>query len=132
MNKVILVGRVGQDPVIRYTQQNTAIASFSIATSTKSKGQEKTEWHKITAWDKLANIVENYVKKGTLVLIEGSISYKEWEKDGNKNYSAEITAYNLQMLGGKTDNKEEKQEQPPSNKKPTSQELETMMDDLPF
>jgi len=127
MNKVILLGRVGQDPTIRYTQQNTAIANFSLATSTKSKGVEKTEWHKITAWDKLANIVENYVKKGTLVLIEGSISYKEWEKDGKKSYSAEITAYNLQMIGGKSE-----EQKPTIKKEKTSPGLETVADDLPF
>lgn len=109
VNKAILVGRLGRDPETRYTGGGTAVANFSIATSEKFKDkngekQEKTEWHKITAWGKLAEICQQYLKKGALVYIEGTIGTREWQdKEGIKRYTTEITARQMQMLGSRSD-----------------------------
>lgn len=110
INKVILVGRLGKDPEVRYTPDGTAIANFSIATSEewKDKGtgkkQERTEWHRIVAFRRLGEICGEYLSKGKQVYIEGRIQTREWEdKDGNKKYTTEIVANQMQMLDGKGD-----------------------------
>lgn len=108
VNKAILVGRIGRDPETRFTGGGTAVANFSVATEESFKDrsgnkQKKTEWHRIITWGKLAEIVQQYVTKGMLVYIEGSIGTREWkDKEGNKRTSTEITARNLRMLGGGT------------------------------
>ena len=101
MNKAILIGNVGKEPEIRKTQSGISVASFSLATSKKIKGEDKTEWHRIVAWDKLAEIVEKYVHKGDKLMIEGEIETRDYEKDGQKVYTTEIRAWNMEMLGGK-------------------------------
>jgi single-strand DNA-binding protein len=109
VNKVILVGRVGRDPEVRYTSSGAAVANFSVATdeSFKSRNgeqQQHTEWHRVVAWNKLAEICGEYLTKGKLVYIEGSIRSKEWEdQSGNKRTSVEIVARNMQMLGSRSD-----------------------------
>ena len=105
VNKVILVGNLGADPELRYTASGTAVAKFRIATSerfTDREGnrQERTEWHRIVAWRKLAEICGQYLAKGKQVYIEGKIRNDTWEKDGVKQYSYEIVADNMVMLGG--------------------------------
>jgi single-strand DNA-binding protein len=105
VNKVILVGNLGADPELRYTASGTAVAKFRIATSerfTDREGnrQERTEWHRIVAWRKLAEICGQYLAKGKQVYIEGRIRNDSWEKDGVKQYSYEIVADNMVMLGG--------------------------------
>lgn len=104
LNKATLIGNLGADPEVRYTQNNTAVAMLSIATSEKYKdrdGQqvEKTEWHRVVAWAKLAEICQNYLKKGDKVYIEGPIQTREYEKDGQKRFTTEIKALNMVMLG---------------------------------
>jgi single-strand DNA-binding protein len=108
INKAILVGNLGQDPEIRYTNSGTAVANFSIATTERWKDkntgemQDKTEWHKIVAWGKLGEICGEYLSKGRQVYIEGKIQTRQWEdKDGNKRYSTEIVANEMKMLGFK-------------------------------
>ena len=101
MNKAILIGNVGKEPELRKTQSGTSVANFSLATSKKVKGEDKTEWHRIVAWDKLAEIIEKYLHKGDKVMIEGEIETREYEKDGRKVYTTEIRAWNMEMLGGK-------------------------------
>jgi len=111
VNKVILVGNVGDDPQVRYVEKNVAVANFSVATSerayTTSSGTqvpERTEWHSIVAWRGLAEIAEKYVRKGTQVYIEGKLQSRSWtDKDGGKRYSYEIVADAMQLLGRKTD-----------------------------
>jgi single-strand DNA-binding protein len=103
VNKVILVGRAGKDPEIRYTQDNTMIVNLSLATdeSYKDKSGEKaqkTEWHKIVAFGKLAEIIGHYVRKGKLLYFEGRLQTRSWEDKGVKRYSTEIVASNMQML----------------------------------
>lgn len=107
INKVILVGHVGRDPEVRHLDGNRTVASFSLATSEsyKNKNGEKvtnTEWHNIVLWRGLAEIAERFVKKGTLVYIEGKIRTRSWDdKDGNKRYTTEIEGDTLQLLGGR-------------------------------
>lgn len=107
INKAIILGNIGNDPETKYTQDGKAITSFSVATSEKWKdknGQpnEKTEWHRITCFGKLAEIAEKYLKKGSKVYIEGSIKTDKWkDKDGNDRYTTGIIAKEMQMLDSK-------------------------------
>jgi len=106
VNKVILIGNLGRDPEIRYTTGGQAVANFTIATTEKytnksGERQEDTEWHRIVAWGRLAEICGEYLSKGRMVYIEGSIKTRSWEdKEGNTRYTTEIVARNMQMLGG--------------------------------
>ena len=106
INKVILVGDLGADPEIRYTPSGMAVANFRIATSetfTKDGQKDtKTEWHRIVAFGKLAEICSEYLSKGKQVYIEGKIQTRKWtDKDGNDKYTTEILANQMQMLGGR-------------------------------
>jgi single-strand DNA-binding protein len=109
VNKVILVGRLGRDPETRYTGGGQAVANFSIATDETYKDkngerQKRTEWHKIVVWGKQAEIAQQYLKKGSLIFIEGRIQSREWQdKEGQKRTSFEIVATNFRMLGGRAD-----------------------------
>ena len=106
VNKVILIGRLGRDPEIRYSGDGVAIANFNLATSEKwttQDGQknEKTEWHKIVAFRRLAEICGEYLSKGQLVYIEGKLQTRKWEdQDLNKRWTTEVIANQMQMLGG--------------------------------
>jgi len=105
LNKVMLIGNLGKDPELKYTPSGVAVATFSLATSEQWKdqdgnAQEKTEWHNIVAWRKLAEIVGEYLKKGKKVYIEGKLQTRNYEKDGVKRYITEIVADQLIMLDG--------------------------------
>lgn len=104
INKVILVGRTGKDPVVQYVKENTPVARFNLATSEtyKDKNGEKitnTEWHNLVAWKGLAKVIEQYVKKGQQLYVEGKLTYKEYEKDGQKKYFTEIVISSIEMIG---------------------------------
>jgi single-strand DNA-binding protein len=105
VNKVILVGNLGKDPEVRYTQTGSAVANFSIATSEQwndrdGKRQERTEWHNIVVWGKQAEHCGQYLSKGRQVFIEGSIRTRSYDdKSGNKRYITEIIAQRIQFLG---------------------------------
>lgn len=107
VNKVILVGNLGADPEMRYTPGGMAVANFKLATSESFKDKEgnkqtKTEWHKVVAFNKLAEICGEYLSKGKQVYIEGKIQTRSWDdKDGNKKYTTEIVANSMQMLGSR-------------------------------
>jgi len=108
VNKVILVGHLGADPEVRYTQGGTAVANLRLATNEsyndKNSGErvEKTEWHRIVGWGKLAEIMGEYLKKGRQVYIEGSLQTRQWQdKEGNTRYSTEVKASDMVMLGGR-------------------------------
>ncbi len=109
VNKVILVGRLGRDPETRYTSGGQAVANFSVATDETYKDkagerQKRTEWHKIVVWGKQAEIAQQYLKKGSLIFVEGRIQSREWQdKEGQKRTSFEIVASNFRMLGGRGD-----------------------------
>jgi single-strand DNA-binding protein len=135
VNKVILVGNLGKDPEIRYTPSGKAVANFSIATSenwTDKEGQKqvRTEWHRIVAFDRLAEICGEYLSKGKQVYIEGRLQTRQWEdRDGNKRYTTEIRANNMQMLGRPGDQPQEPvQGEAPQAEEPSPPEL----DDIPF
>ena len=104
VNKVILVGNVGNDPEFRVMPNGNGVANVSLATSEtwkdKNTGdqQEKTEWHRVIFFNRLAEIVEQYVKKGTKLYIEGRLQTRSWEQDGVKRYTTEIVASEMQML----------------------------------
>lgn len=104
INKVILVGNLGQDPETRYMPSGGAVTNLSIATSEswkdKQSGEQKerTEWHRVVFFNRLAEIAGEYLKKGSKVYVEGSLRTREWEKDGIKRYTTEIVASEMQML----------------------------------
>ncbi len=110
VNKVILIGRLGKDPEIRSTPSGTTVAKFTIATDERftdrnGEKQERTEWHNIVAWGKLGEICGQYLRKGKLVYIDGSIRTDSWEdkESGQKKYRTEIVAANMKMLDRKGD-----------------------------
>jgi len=127
INKVILIGRLGKDPELKYLDSGKAVTSFSMATSEKYKDkdgerQEKTEWHNIVLWQRLAEVAKEYLNKGDLIYIEGKIQTRSYDdKDGSKRYFTEIVGQRMQMLGSKVavDDKPEP-------------ELEKQDDDVPF
>ncbi len=110
VNKVILIGNIGADPEIRYTQGGFAVANISIATAEswtdKATGerQERTEWHKVVFFKRLAEIANEYLKKGSQVYVEGSLRTKKWQdKEGRDRYTTEVVAQQMQMLGVRGD-----------------------------
>ncbi len=108
VNKVILIGNLGKDPEVRYLPSGDAVANISIATTEtwKDKGgekQEKTEWHRVSMFSKLAEIAGEYLKKGSQVYIEGRLETRKWtDKEGHERYSTEIRADRMQMLGSRS------------------------------
>lgn len=111
VNKVFLLGRIGNDPEVRSTPNGALVANLSLATSEKwtdkhtGQRQEKTEWHKLVAFNKTAEIIQNYVKKGDQIFIEGSIETKKWQdQNGQDRYTTQIKVMNLQMLGSPNSN----------------------------
>lgn len=112
LNKVMVIGNIGKDPELRYTAGGTAVASFSLATTDRIKGkdgnwEDKTEWHNITLWARLAEIAGEYLTKGKTVYIEGRLQTRKWQdKDGKDRYTTEIVGERMQMLGGKGERKE--------------------------
>ncbi len=109
VNKVILIGRLGRDPELKYTPSGAPVARFTLATDESFKDrngeqQKRTEWHTIVAWNKLAEICGEYLTKGKQIYIEGSIRSREWQdQSGNKRTSYEIVAQRMQMLGSRAD-----------------------------
>jgi single-strand DNA-binding protein len=108
VNKVILVGNVGKDPAVKYTPSGTALAKFSIATNERFKDksgewQDRTEWHNVLAWERLAEIVGEHVRKGAKIYIEGRLQTSSWEdrQSGEKKYRTEIVARDLVLLGSR-------------------------------
>lgn len=109
VNKVILIGNLGQDPELRYTGSGTAVCNLRIATNESYKDREgnlvdKTEWHNVVAWDRLAEICNEYLQKGSQVYFEGSLQTRSWEdRDGNTRYTTEVKAREMMFLDGNRD-----------------------------
>jgi len=123
LNRIEVIGRVGQDPKIRQAG-GSSVAEFSVATSEKWSNGERTDWHRVVAWGKLADIVEQYVRKGDLVFIAGSMKYEKYtDKNGVEKEVAKVNARDLLMLGG---NKQAAQSTKPAVA------LDEPDDDLPF
>jgi len=133
INKVILVGRLGRDPEVRYTSDGRAVTNFSIATSDEWKDKdtgekkERTEWHRIVAFGKLGEICGEYLSKGRQVYIEGKLQTRSWEKDGVTRYTTEIVAGDVQFLGGRDFN-----ESGPPPEAPGPMNSAPEEDDIPF
>lgn len=143
LNKVMLIGNLGKDPEVRYTAAGTAVASFSLATSEKYKNksgewEEKTEWHNVTLWARLAEIAGEYLAKGKTVYIEGRLQTRKWQdRDGKDRYTTEIVGEKMQMLSGKGEgggrqnggrSESQSQSQEPAYEEPTF----NPDDDIPF
>lgn len=137
VNKAILIGRLGVDPVKRYTSSGTSMVTFRMATSegwTNREGQreERTEWHRIVAWGKLADICDQYLSKGRMVYIEGRIQTREWEdRDGNRRWTTEIVANQMQMLSPAAEDSPRALDQEDLPPPPPESVMESD-DDIPF
>ena len=141
VNKVILIGNLGADPELRYTPSGRAVVNFNLATSRTwnnrdGEKQEETEWHRIVAWDKLAEICGEYLKKGAQTYVEGRLQTRSWEdKNGLKRYTTETVASEMRMLGSRQDagssgsSKSSEAPSPPPDNLPSTIEAD---DDLPF
>jgi single-strand DNA-binding protein len=142
INKAILVGRLGKDPEVRYTPDGTMVVNFNVATDEQWKDKDgkkvqKTEWHKIVTFRKLAEICGKYLIKGKLVYLEGRIQTRSWDdKDGVKRYTTEIIASNMQMLGGEPKASQEASQERPQEAfpEPPHQTSPEQLDyeDVPF
>lgn len=147
LNKAMIIGRLGQDPDVRYTQSNTAVANMSIATSERYKDKsgewkETTEWHRVVAWGRTAEICQEYLKKGSQVYIEGPIQTRQWEdKEGQTRYTTEIKALQMTMLdskgsgsgNGNAPSKPKNQgSKPVSSSVDLDENFDDIDDDLPF
>ena len=146
LNKAMIIGRLGADPEVRYTQNNTAVANMSVATSDRYKDsngefQERTEWHRVVAWGRLAEVCQQYLAKGSQVYFEGPIQTRSWEnKEGQKQYSTEIKAQAMQMLDSRTEKQQNSSGQDAHSESQQPVEQESQLagddsesdDDLPF
>ena len=139
VNKVILIGRLGNDPEMRYMPSGEAVANLSIATSEswtdKNTGakREKTEWNRVVAFRKLAEIIGQYCKKGDQIYIEGKLQTRKWsDKNGQDHYTTEIIADQMQMLGGKEGRVRDTEDQSNTGGNRYPDNPQTFDDDLPF
>ena len=138
LNKAILIGNLGKDPEVRYTPSGVAVANFSIATSetwTNKEGQKetRTEWHRVVAFARLAEICGEYLSKGKQVYIEGRIQTRDWEdQNGVKRYTTEIVANQMQMLGARDNAGGARPESPPVAEYPGAPASGPDDDDIPF
>ena len=144
VNKVIVLGNLGRDPELRYTANGAAVCNIALATSRnwKSKDtgerQEETEWHRVVFYDKLAEVAGEYLKKGRPVYVEGRLKTRKWQdKDGKDNYTTEIVAESMQLLGGREEGGEARAPAPrpapsraPAPK--SSSSFDDMDSDIPF
>jgi single-strand DNA-binding protein len=135
VNKATILGRIGKDPEVKYTSSGTAVASFSVATTfKKAKGEEETEWHRVVAWDRTAEVVGEYAKKGDLIYIEGRLRTRKWtDKGGNERDVTEIVTERIQLIG-RTVKRDEVEQKPKPAAKPvdTSGGIEDMDSDIQF
>ncbi|MFQ5602756.1 MAG: single-stranded DNA-binding protein [bacterium] len=140
VNKVILVGNLGQDPELKYTPSGAAVTNFSIATNEVWKDndgnkQERTEWHRVVLWRRLAEIAGEYLKKGSKIYVEGRLQTRSWEdKDGVKRYTTEVLVDNMTMLDSKGDTGRSEAAPPPNvmDAEPPAESASAEEDDLPF
>ena len=142
VNKVILVGRLGKDPEVRYTSGGKAVANFSIATDESYKNNDgekikKTEWHNIVVWgNSVENFVEKYLHKGDMVYIEGKLQTRSWEKDGEKKYTTEINVTDIKGLitGDSSSDKpaSSSKSTAPATRRTAQTQTEVTDEDIPF
>ncbi len=138
VNKVIILGRLGQDPELKHTPSGAAVCNFSLATSESwsdkatNEKREKTEWHKIVVWGKLAELCKQYLSKGSQAYVEGSIQTRSYDdKDGQKRYITEIKATSVQFIGGQAQTEHSNHNQKPSADHEIN-DSNTSSEDIPF
>ena len=134
VNKVILIGRLGKDPEVRYTGSGTAVTSFTMATNRVYRKDdervEETEWHRVVAFGRTAEVCGQYLQKGRQIYVEGRLQTRQWEdKDGNKRWTTEIIAEKMQMLGNR-DDAAKVMDEPAEN--PFDKAPDDIPDDVPF
>ena len=153
LNKVMLIGRLGKDPEVRYTNSGSAVANFSIATSENWKDksgqkQERTEWHNLVVWGKLADFAQNYLKKGKLIYVEGRLQTRDWTDQQNvRHFKTEIVAHTINFMEKLTDSpagggaspdqgggyqQNAPSQPPPQQEAPPDMDGAYMEDDIPF
>ena len=141
INKVILVGNLGQDPEVKYTAGGAAVTTLSLATSESWKDkdtgsdQEKTEWHRVVLWRRLAEIAGEYLKKGSKVYIEGQLQTRKWEQDGQTRYTTEVVGRDMQFLDSRGSSSSDSSSYDDINQDMNSQNLPDngiTDDDIPF
>ena len=141
INKVILVGNLGQDPEVKYTAGGAAVTTLSLATSESWKDkdtgsdQEKTEWHRVVLWRRLAEIAGEYLKKGSKVYIEGQLQTRKWEQDGQTRYTTEVVGRDMQFLDSRGSSSSDSSSYEDTNQDMSSQNLSDSGitdDDIPF
>ena len=137
VNKALIIGNLGQDPEIKYTQSGSPVANLSVATSERWKDKntgeqkEQTEWHRVVVFGRLAEIAEQYLKKGSKIFVEGKIQTRDWEDaDGNKKYTTEVVAREMTML----DSKASMSSDAPSSDSPSKEtpKDDSFEEDIPF
>jgi single-strand DNA-binding protein len=133
VNRAIILGRIGKDPEVRQISAETSVASFNVATTfRKSKVDEDTEWHRIVAWDRLADVVGKYAKKGDLIYVEGRLRTRKWtDKSGNERDVTEIIAERIQLIG-RTAKREDVEQKTSASPVDTSGGIADMDSDIPF
>lgn len=102
LNKVMLIGRLGKDPELKYTPSSKPVLELSLATTEKFKDKEETEWHTVVFWNKQAEVLAKYLQKGSLLYVEGKNKTRSWEKDGSKRYKTEVLGVSFQFIGNRT------------------------------
>jgi single-strand DNA-binding protein len=141
VNKVILIGRLGKDPDMKYTPSGVAVVNFSVATNYAVKDQDgnfidKTEWHRVVAYGRTAEVAGEYLQKGRLVYVEGRIQSRSWEdQNGQKRYVTEIVCSQMQLLGSRSEAETKAEEEPASEEEVQDSKAEENADegdDLPF
>lgn len=140
LNKVMVIGRLGRDPEIKYSQSGLAVCNFSVATSeswadkTTGEKQEKTEWHNIVCFGKQAEIIEKYLSKGSQVYLEGRLQTDQYEKEGQTHYMTKIVVNNFQFIGGKEKQEDRQQQRAPygGGQRQGPEQQPAPDDDIPF
>lgn len=146
LNKAMIIGHVGADPEMRYTNNNTPVTNLSVATNTSSQDQDgnkqdQTEWHRVNLFSRLAEVAQNYLRKGSMVYVEGRLQTRQYQdRDGNTRYSTEILANNMTMLGNKGNSMDGNAQGAASGAQPAAQQQSQQQqpdasepdDDLPF
>lgn len=150
LNKVQIIGRLGADPEVKQMPSGDSVCNITVATSERWKDKntgeqkEKTEWHRVVLFGRVADIVGQYLRKGSLAYFEGSLETRQWEKDGQKQYTTEIKAREMKMLGGRDDNggggqqaaarpaQQQNQYQQQSQPAGGGQQFDNFDDDIPF
>lgn len=146
VNRMIVLGNCGKDPEVRYMSNGTAVTNLSVATTRTWKDKagdkmEETEWHRLVFYDRLAEIVGEYVKKGDPIFVEGRLKTRKWEKNGVDHYTTEIIAENMQLMGSRREDSGERTQQqrrsaPAPAPRPSQPKTQTgfddMDDDIPF